>query len=305
MRKEKEHKTREECAKKLKSFLINPGNFSILILGRAGTGKSYIIDLIAEDIKEKYSYGGIPIREYASLCEESKVFWTSLLKKSDNKILVIEEVERLTVINQDLLFDAISTQNGLYGFEKKEFSCRLVFTSNLPINKLRDDRRFLQSRFFDRISQFVLMMPSFSTTWSIIEQDFKETWRKMDFKVKTKVPKVTPDMKVWLVDFAQSSHGNFRDLDKIVINWHNYRIEGNTDDQILTLIKKDFKEYLFSPSPKIDYENVFIFQRDTKIAEILQNFKHSLRKWSEIEYGNKHEAARALGMSVRTLERYV
>lgn len=81
---EKQPKSRKENILKLKSFMNNPGRFSILLLGERGTGKSFWINQINKDTQSiKYLN--------ASLIEETIEYWKKQLSKADKGILVITD----------------------------------------------------------------------------------------------------------------------------------------------------------------------------------------------------------------------
>ena len=306
---EKEHEKRKAELKKLKAMMNYPGRFPILLIGDTGVGKTHWIIKLNKKVKEfknkiKFINSGLHLSK--------KEYWKDKLKKANKSFLVIEDIERLDKISQELLFDALSTTNGKYGFEKKNIETRIIFTSTFSIDKLRDDRRYLSAKFFDRISQFVVVLPNFEKTQTNIYTDFIATWEKFFKEVpefKNSYPK-SKEFITWLEGEAYRLHGNFRDLDKIVINWNLHQISygkkhKDNELKILNKIKKDFKELLHNPSRKIYDDNTFVFREDTDYGNLLNDFKAKLKKWA-LEYNNndKHKAARMLKISYRTMERW-
>lgn len=302
----------EECDKireseiiKLENAIKFPGRFSILVLGDQGTGKTHWIVKIIEDTdnkKEIQFFIESPIQLAGSLCEESKEFWEHTFKKADKKVLIIDEVEKLTNKCQEILFDGLSTVNGKLGFDEKTYEIILVFTSTFPINKLRDDRRFLTAKFFDRISQIVIEFPNFEKTQRSVYEDFNSTWTKMKFE--NEIPK-SDEFQKWLQSEAYRMHGNFRDLDKIAINWHFQQSIEKDEAIILEKLKKEFREYLHNPSQKIYEDNIVVLDEDLKYIELLNNFRKKVKTWSiALNYGDNKKASEMLGISNRTMERW-
>jgi DNA-binding NtrC family response regulator len=298
-----QHEKRKTSIEKLQKMMNYQGRFPILVIGDAGTGKTHWINELATEAVEFKNINYI----YSGLTEDSVDYWTNQLEKCNQSFLIIEEVEKLSSKSQDILFDALSTTNGLYGFEKKELIIRIIFTTTFPIKKIRDDRRYLSAKFFDRISQFVVEFPNFDMTQAKIFDDFTATWDKIfenDESYKLQCPK-SKNTKQWLETEAYRMHGNFRDLDKIVINWNLYQMEGKQEVEILEIIKSEFKHLLNNPSQKIYDDNTFVFIEDANYGDILNDFRMKLKKWALAMHNNdKIKASKMLGVSHRTMERW-
>ena len=296
----KEPKKREKAVEKLLSAMNNGGNFSVLLLGAPGTGKTHWINWCSEQEQlQKFN----AVHEISSgLAEDSLEFWNEELKKADKKVMVIDEIEKLSHKSQELLFKALSTKDGKFGFGEKNLDFLPVFTSCISIENLQKDRRILLSKFFDRISQFVIELPDFNTTDREIFNDFTKTWSKMNFE--NKLPDLD-DFKTWLNENAHRMHGNFRDLDKIAINWNLHKIGNKEDDKILKEVKNDFEKYLHHPNLSSTDINTFVFDEDSNYEQLLNDFRAKLKSWSmAINNGNIREAAKMLGISHRTMHRW-
>ncbi len=233
------------------------------------------------------------------------LFWETMFESANGKLLVIEEVEELSKATQALLFEFLSTTNGLYGLKEKKFNCRIVFTSSLHIRSLRDSQDFLLNKFFDRISQFVVKFPGYADKNISIWDDFVLTWAKMNFPKKD-LPKRT--LEEWLRTNSHRFHGNFRDLDKIAINWRNSQINFNkTETEILKDVENDFFElYHF---PEHNSENVNAFYVDDKMdyyKEIKPLFEKFVKEVARRKYGklSKAKDGKPLGVHYRTMERW-
>jgi len=298
---DKQHPKRITAIEKLTNAMHYPGMHSILVIGDSGTGKTHWIEKIVEGKDHEYFQNGIH-SVYGGLSEENLEYWQETIQEAHGKVLLVEEVEKLSSKSQDLLFEALSTTTGYFGFKEKKYRFVLIFTSTFPIKKLRDDRRFLTAKFFDRISQFVIEFPNFNTTQTAIYKDFKATWDKMNFAEDC--PE-SEELKTWLRSEAYRIHGNFRDLDKIAVNWNMYQLQSKTESEILELIKKDFKNLLHNPSQKIYEENTFVFDEDSDYGHMIQDFKAKLKQWAlALNENNIRKAAKMLRVSHRTMERW-
>lgn len=289
---------RKQDILKLKFFMSNPGKFSVLLLGERGTGKSFWIDNLNNKDLPIVSLNGF-------LSEETEEFWTKQYKKANNGFLVINEVERLSPKNQELLFQSMITKNGKYGFLDKTFNIRLIFTSVFDISSLNKTEEYLSHKFFDRISQLVVKFQSFKENSTNIENDFIETWKKFKFAKRNTIPKGS--VIKWLKENADRKlSGNFRDLDKLCINWHNYRLMdfNYSEEEIFKLIIDDFSQYLKYPEHKTEMHNEFVFSREYKHDEILKTFRQKYKIWAKCEFGTLKEAGEHLGISHRTMERW-
>jgi len=287
---------RKSIILKLKSFMSNPGYFPILLLGERGTGKSFWIKNLISN-KQHIVFLN------AFLSEETEAFWINQYKKADNGFLVINEVERLSPKSQELLFQSMITENGKYGFSEKVYNIRLIFTSVFNISSLNKTEEYLSHKFFDRISQLVVKFKSFQEFSANIENDFIETWEKFNFAEKKAIPKGS--IIKWLKENADRKlSGNFRDLDKLCINWHNYRLMNYKEDEIFKIIIDDFLQYLKYPEHKTELHNEFIFSKEYKHDEIMKLFKQKYKIWAKREFGTLKEAGDFLGISHRTMERW-
>ena len=92
---------------KLKVFLSNPGKFSLMVLGSRGSGKHFSIETAFEELKSKLDtdYSLNTIRFISSLkVPSTDDELDDLFSHNQNGLLVIEDVEQLTIEKQELLF---------------------------------------------------------------------------------------------------------------------------------------------------------------------------------------------------------
>ncbi|MGQ1783851.1 ATP-binding protein [Saccharicrinis sp. GN24d3] len=302
------HEIRKKAIHTLKQMMEYPGRFSILVLGDSGVGKTHWISQNVKSITGNESKDNSIFID-SGLTEDSIEYWEDVFNKANNKFLIIEEVEKLSQKSQEIIFNIISTHNGKFGLKEKNLEIRIIFTSCLPIEKLRQDRRILNSKFYDRVSQFVVTFPNFNETQRDIYSDFEETWKKFfneQHEYHNRFPQ-SEEFKDWLDLVAGNMYGNFRDLDKIVINWNFHQISAEQleESKIFELVKKDFEAILKYPAQRIYDDNSFVFIEDIKYDEMLKNFRRALRNWSlNVNFNNKQKAAEMLGISHRSMERW-
>ena len=290
---------RKERIETLRSFLKNPGRFSILLLGERGTGKSYWLTAIIKNESPE----AIQKTVKATECVATIEYWESVFKDADKGFLVVNEVEKLDKNSQELLITALSTKDGLFGFEEKKYRFYIIFTSCFDITALRDTENALIHSFFDRISQLVTQFPSFKESDANIWNDFKETWAKMKFGDKYPMP--SENLQFWLEKHSANLHGNFRDLDKIAINWQQQQLNGLTDEKvILEKVKSGFDAFFHSPEQKTEMHNTFEFKKGKTKDEIEKDWRNQFKTWAKQEYGTLKNAAKILEISERTFEKW-
>jgi len=298
---------RNESKKKLKYYLENPGYFSILILGDSGTGKTYILkelfnELEVNDDKVGYFYP----------------FQIGESKKSINEIftkeyIVIKDAEGLSDIQQDIIFEALSTNDGKIGFDENKGLKRIIFISSYNVEQLRESKEHWSDKFWDRVAQLVVKIPSFKDFSSEIKNDFKSVWKKMNFKVYKKFPEDV-EFYEWLKNNCGTFAGNFRDLDKIAILWHQYRImeyekveqkfKVDVETRIFRKVRKDFESFTHFPTQKADSSNIFEFEKGKTWEQIDRAFKSKFKKWAKENYGTIINATKELNMPPRKMDKW-
>lgn len=290
----------------LNSFLKNPGFFSVLVLGDNGVGKEFLInEVLKEDGKTCVRFYPFEIGEDED--EISKIF--------KNEIILIKNCEELSENQQNILFKAMSTDDsGRIGLKDNDGFKRMIFTSSFNVEQLRESKEYLSDRFWSRISQLVISVPSFKDFPDEIVANFKSVWEEMDFEEYNKCPKY-PDFYLWLRDSCTSFAGNFRDLDTIAVLWHQYRlikysevkqqvIRKNIESQIFDLVKADFNELSHYPTQKADISNTFEFKKGKKWRDIEQDFRSNFKFWAKKNYGSIKEATQQLNMPSRKMDKW-
>jgi transcriptional regulator of aromatic amino acid metabolism len=295
---------REIEEKKLKAFIENPGFFPVLISGENGTGKEYILKkVLAEKAFAVYQ----PFEIGNNETEMSRIF--------ENEIILVKNIDELTPGQQDILWKALSTIDGRIGLGLNRGFKRIIFTTTYDLVTLRENSEF-QPRLWDRISQLVIRMPSFKESSNVLK-DFESVWTKMDFKTYNNKPN-DGEFKYWLKDKCGTFAGNFRDLDKIAILWHQYRIieypvisekKGFTPDskveaKIFTKVRNDFERYCHFPTQKADTSNIFEFEKGKTWSQINREFKSKFKNWAKAEYHTIKDATDALNMPLRKMDKW-
>jgi hypothetical protein len=298
---------RENARKKLNYFIKNPGYFSILVLGDNGTGKNFLIKSALKEIEDQSKIGFYyPYEIGATENDISLIF--------EKEYIIIKNIEELTELQQLILIKALSTkEGGKVGLLSNLGIKRLIFTSSYAVDQLRENRQHLIERFWDRISQLVIYVPSFKDFSSEIKKDFKAVWENMEFKEYAKPPE-DGDFLHWLTENCGTFSGNFRDLDKIAILWHQYRIMNYADDKqkfksdvearIFRQVRADFESFTHFPKQKTDSSNIFEFEKGKTWEQIERTFQSKFKNWAKREYGTIKDATRELNMPPRKMDKW-
>lgn len=296
---------RQEAKSKLDFFIKNPGFFSILLLGDSGTGKSYLINQALKAIDSAEFEFYYPFEIGNTIEEVEKIF--------EKEYIIIKNIEELTKNQQNILFKALSTADGKIGLGDNIGFKRIIFTSTFDVDQLRESREHLLDRFWDRISQLVVKVPSFRDFPSEILNDFKSVWKKMAFKEFPKLPE-DGEFSSWLKNNCQTFSGNFRDLDSIAILWHQYRIKeyGNSpqkfksdvEARIFIKVRADFEEFTHFPTQKTDSSNIFEFEKGKTWEQIERNFRSKFKAWAKNEFNSIKEATEELNMPLRKMDKW-
>jgi transcriptional regulator with AAA-type ATPase domain len=295
-------KIRQEVIDKLTFFLCNPGNFSILVLGKHGVGKTHWLNELRNKLSTEKCLSTISTINCGYKNNLTELEWLAEFEKAKDGLLIFDDAHKLTKSSQEILFEILSTHNGKYGLEEKSINCRVAFTSTRSIKTLRENREFWNTEFFDRVAQLVVEFPSYEKGSLMVKQDFAEIWENMKFKQHNSLP--GNELIRWLENHGHQLHGNLRDLQKIAINWHQYRLMNLKEEEILSKITLDFNQYFHYPEQSKDDSDGFFLKNGDSWDDIDKRFKAHAKKWANTEYGNLKAAAKVLGMGHRTFERW-
>lgn len=320
---------RKESIKLLKSYIENPGKFSILVLGERGTGKTKWIETIGD-----YIYKGVTDKipnvittNCASIPDDtlaiSELFghkkgaftgaitdWDGKFIQADKKILFLDEFHHLALPTQAKLMTALQTKSsgdnkGKYEIyrlkdDKPEYVQPLViFGSNLSIHQLKER---IYPDLFDRISQLIVKLPSLDETKDSIWADFKKVWEKMQFLKYKKFPK-NNTLKNWMTKEIKLE-GNFRDLEKIAILWNQYSFINKSEDDNqnnFEFVKQQFDTY-HAHSSSICVNTFFNFEENKYYEDYVNDFRKHLLQEAIKKFGNIESAADFLKVSAKTIK---
>lgn len=309
---------RKIAQKRLESYVGR--GFSILLLGERGTGKSSYAKEAAETHDKKHFFAANCASFDNDSKAESELFGyvkgaftgadkdkSGLLSEANGGILLLDEVHHLSKAVQAKLNRAIATDSSgnflirRMGAQKEEkVKLTLIFASNLPVQELR--MRLLPD-FFDRICQYVIEIPPLRNTRDDLEADWKSVWAKMRF------PSPCPEdanLFVWLR--TQPLFGNYRDLEKIAINYQDFQ---EMDDEIkahtmaknaFEYARQQFERYIAPDEETLNEHPYFALSRT--MTEMEAHFQKDLARWATSTYGNYQKAAFALSCTVNTLKNW-
>ena len=296
---------REIAKKKLHYFITNPGYFSILILGDGGAGKTYLLNQVLTAIdKSKIGYY-YPYQMGETEEEIAKIFET--------EYIIIRNIDELTHKQQNIILKALATFDGTIGLQPNRGFKRIVFISSFDITQLTGGSKHLLDKFWDRISQLVLKIPSFKDFSSEIRNDFKSVWDKMSFEEYPKLPE-DAEFITWLGENCKTFSGNFRDLYKLAILWHQYRIieydgakqrfKSDVETRVFRKVRADFEQLNHFPTQKADTTNTFEIKKGKTWEQIERDFQAQFKAWAKINFSSLKEATKELNMPLRKMDKW-
>lgn len=309
-------KHRREAVELLSHFMRNPGWFSILLGGARGTGKSFWVQKIYaafQGIEGLEEYQKPLLIKRADQIPADREAIATLFRDAQMGALVIEDIDELPEVPQQrLLLEALVTGDGKLGLGDERDYIRIIFTTSKPISDLKSGENRLLPELWDRISQLVVELPSFAVEKENILQDFNATWGKMQFDILSNMPDLR-ELKEWLEAESGHFHGNFRDLDKICILWHQYRlivygdmakISAPLEVKVFERVKADFERFSSFPLQQSDESMVFEFEEGHSKTVLEKRFRKKFKTWALKTYGTMQKAAKELDMSPRTMDRW-
>ena len=281
----------------------NTGLVSVLLAGESGTGKTYTIESVLEELKLKRR--AIPALFAPATVEDWQNLLGELVRKQV-KVLIIDHIEDMPHAAQTALFHEFSNCHGqLCRFPDAAFDLRMVFTTVKSVEELRSNADIIMPHVYDRMSQLIIrfkQLQDLDKPW----ERFKEVWKALNFREHNELPKEQA-LRKWIENNLPKMNGNYRDLEKIAIRWHNRRLLKFTEDRILDHITKEYREVGFGAEPESEGAAFSVHNKsgsELKWAVLEAEFKRFIRKWAEAEKGSKSKAAEMLDVSVRTLERW-
>ena len=305
-------------------------NFTIIILGPKGTGKTKVVTDVYGDENiisiNCAQFQSNPELARSELFGHVKGAFTGAAEtkngafsraNGDGRVLFLDEVHHLDKATQSMLLTALQTkEDGNFYFtplgakDPKHSNFQLIVASNAKEDEL--DNLILPD-LFDRISQRVLKIDALKPGESI-SKEFNNIWKKMKFMGSHKIHNpiletsdiyFQPDFKAWLTDTKRDFKGNYRDLEKISILCADY--QRCLDDTFLIQKDTSLVDYVSDnwrvPSKKkeISLENFLNENNQLSLKDITNEFKAKLARSAEYLCGDQKEAAKMLGITAKTL----
>ncbi len=337
-----QHPLRKEALQRLYHFMSNPGNFSVLVIGERGTGKSRWIKQISEILKEERVlhtdyYVEASCASFNNDNAEADIFGyephaftnanpkghDGLLKQANNGLLFLDEVHHLEDRVKSKLLTALQTvgsgkEKGKFSFRKMMgdkiyyVAVRPIFGSNRAISELKNNT--LLPDFYDRIAQLVIKLPSISETRDTVKSDFILVWRGMQFEKSKGYERIKAPMEKgfykWLSQLPLD--GNFRDLQSISILWMTYwktvfdpKSSNDLDEKaIFNLVKMDFEKY--NLTTKIEMPQTFDISQpfDLYNRKLMKNYADVISSLPEYEKIKQGDMVFSTGKTKKTIDRW-
>lgn len=287
-------------------------NASILLLGERGTGKStYVRELIVEKYNKDYPFRELACGTFSEELMKSELFGYKkgaftgaendkegiLSNFKNGGVLFLDEIQDLSKSLQRQLIQVLQTGSyfPLGADEAEKTNFRLIAASNVSFNDLIKNK--LDSDFFDRISRFIVEIPSLREC----HDDFVVNWRNVWSSVASfpDAPSVIWNDKIY--DFLKSKklYGNFRDMQKLASYILAFYFESHKKDIAIDKAIKEFEKW--NVEEIVSSESYFI--EDKTYNEIIAKFNKELAEWSIKKYGNKKEASNILKRSESMLSK--
>jgi transcriptional regulator with AAA-type ATPase domain len=222
---------REETIRRFSKCLGHRDNFSMLVMGPRGIGKTRTVRAAAQELFGKDRVVVLncasfpdPVHARSELFGHRAGAFTGAtedrpgaLELADDGVLFLDEVHLLDKDTRGLLLTALQTdEDGVLEFrplgssKAKRTRLQPIFGTNKTWSELSQE---FSSDFLDRISQRVFVLPAIGAgerrgVWS-------EVWAEMKFAGNATDPAEEPAFLSWLDQ--QDLSGNFRDLQRVAI----------------------------------------------------------------------------------------
>lgn len=294
----------KETYEKIKVYSEFP-NVPILLLGERGIGKSTIVGSHIKPAKGGKEVTPLVCGSLNSNLLESKLFGhkkgaftgaikdeDGLLKKADNGILFLDEIQDMPKHVQRMLLQTLQTHKYriLGDTEEQETNMELVCASNLPEKELRQK---LDPDFYDRIAVFKVTLPPLRECREDILTYWHDVWERKRPEGSEQEAPMDPTLKKFLT--TSSLSGNFRTLEKLA--YHILAWQG----------KKTTKEII----EEISFEEDAVDKHTDGISldefcempwdDATGRFKYLLAEYACKKFGTKGRAADKLGCTTKTL----
>ncbi|MEI6893862.1 MAG: sigma 54-interacting transcriptional regulator [Colwellia sp.] len=316
----------------LKKYKEFDDNFTIMLLGPRGTGKTTVVQEVYDPDNKKDKVISVNCAQFQSnpalaiseLFGHKKGAFTGATENRDgafrsakNKVLFLDEVHHLDKATQAMLLTALQTESdGNFTFtplgENKPSTSKfqLIVASNKEQDELAE---FILPDLLDRITQRVLKFNAIEAG-SSIKNKFNTVWDDMLFKgsIKPENPLLEKNsdnfdlnFHNWLTHKSRRFEGNYRDLQTIAILSADYQ-RCKSDDKLIkkSLTLVDYIEQNWKPPSKkkeISIENFLNESGQISLVAITNEFKAKIVRSAEYFSGDQTSAAKMLGITPKSL----
>jgi len=315
----------------LKKYKSLDDNFTILLLGPKGTGKTKVVAEIYNENStgEDNRIISINCAQFQSNPEiaRSELFGhvkgsftgasenkEGAFNEANNKVLFLDEIHHLDKATQSMLLTALQTDNeGFFRFSAlgttniQTTKFQLIVASNIKQESLE---AHILPDLLDRISQRVLKFDALKSG-TTIKKEFNSVWMFMKISEDAVNPLLsgvkTYDSRFekWLTKTSHTFEGNYRDLQKIAILCADYQRSCDNPDLIpsdLSLVEYIKTNWRIKTRKKdITIENFLDEHNRLSLKEITNEFKSKLVRSAEILCGDQKSAAKMLGITAKSL----
>ncbi|MDO6597259.1 RNA repair transcriptional activator RtcR family protein [Oceanihabitans sp. 2_MG-2023] len=287
-------------------------NASILLLGERGTGKStYVRELIVKKYNKDYPFSELACGTFSEELMKSELFgykkgaFTGAVKDKEGilskftkgGVLFLDEIQDLSKSLQRQLIQVLQTGNyfplGADQPEKTNF--RLIAASNISFSDLTSN--MLDYDFFDRISRFIVQIPSLREC----QEDFVINWQNVwnDISSFEDAPSVIWNDKIHGFLKSKKLYGNYRDMQKLASYILAFYFESHKKDVAVDKAIKEFEKWNVE---KASSDKSYFVEGKT-YNEMVAKFNKELAEWSINNYGNKKKASGVLNRSESMLSK--
>ncbi|MBE7687459.1 AAA domain-containing protein [Tenacibaculum finnmarkense genomovar ulcerans] len=290
---------RKEAENKLTLFSHIP-NASILLLGERGTGKStYVRELILKKYDKNYPFSELACGTFTEELMKSELFgykkgaFTGADKDKDGilsnfkngGILFLDEIQDLSKPLQRQLIQVLQTGKylPLGSTQPEKTNFRLITASNITFKNLTKNK--LDYDFFDRISRFIVEIPSLREC----KEDYVLNWKNVwdDVANFEDAPSLIWNEKIHTFLKSKKLFGNFRDMQKLASYILAFYFENHKKDIAIEKAITEFEKWNIDNTKTTQT----YFTEGKTYNEIIAKFNRDLAEWSIDTYGSKKEAA--------------
>tara|TARA_R110002049_G_scaffold307998_1_gene510528 strand:- start:1188 stop:2762 length:1575 start_codon:yes stop_codon:yes gene_type:complete len=302
---------RKEAEEKLILFSHIP-NASILLLGERGTGKStYVREFIVKKYNKDYPFAELACGTFSEELMKSELFGYKkgaftgaekdkegiLSKFTNGGVLFLDEIQDLSKSLQRQLIQVLQTGNyfPLGAAQPKQTNFRLIAASNISFNDLTSS--MLDYDFFDRISRFIVEIPSLREC----QEDFASNWKNVwsDVSNFEQAPSIIWNEKIKNYLESKQLLGNFRDMQKFASYILAFYFDSHKKDVAINRAIEEFERWNIE---KTESTETYFLEGKT-YNEIAAKFNKELAEWAIKIYGNKKKASDVLKRSESMLSK--